>query len=311
MPRVPPFPSFLIIGGHRCGARWLRANLDKHPDICAPPLNTAFFADPERMSSLGLRWYREQFGGWRGEPILGEAAPAYTDWRNNPSTIARQIRRTLPDVRLIAILRNPLDRLESEVRHLMRWGRLPPEVDLYQMLSQSDPLMEKYQPARNSIIGPALGSYIERFGDDLHLMFYDDLVADPEAFYRSALDHIGAPPTFVPDDLGDVLFSDVPHVALTPLSDEERRIMFGFYRADTEEIAQWTGHDLSHWDPGLPTDDALRPTTERWQQVWDRIAPELEEELPEPPVDPDVAPPADPQADPEGAQPESTPSAVD
>ena len=87
--------------------------------------------------------------------------------------------------------------------------------------------------------------------------------------------------------------------------------MFGFYRADTEEIAQWTGHDLSHWDPGLPTDDALRPTTERWQQVWDRIAPELEDELPEPQADPDVDPPADPQADPEGAQPESTPSAVD
>lgn len=292
MPRVPPFPSFIIIGGQRCGARWLRSNLDKHPDICAPPLNTAFFADPERMRSLGLRWYREQFGGWRGEPILGEAAPAYTDWRNNPSTIARQIRRTLPGVRLIAILRNPLDRLESEVRHHMRWGRLPAHVELFEMLRDEHPAMVKLQSARSSIIGPALSSYIERFGDDLHFMFYDDLVADPEAFYRSALTHIGASTSFVPDDLADVVFRETNDVDLTPLSDEERRIMFGFYRSDTEEIAQWTGHDLSHWDPGLPTDDALRPTTERWQQIWDRLADDLADEL-------------------EDSEPESAPSAVD
>src|SRR3954447_16592428 len=109
MPRVPPFPSFVIIGGRRCGARWLRVNLDRHPDICAPPLDTAFFADEARMEALGLRWYREQFGGWRGEPILGEAAPAYMHWANDPPLVARRLKRIMPHVRPIAILRNPVD----------------------------------------------------------------------------------------------------------------------------------------------------------------------------------------------------------
>ena len=42
---IPPFPSFFLIGAERCGVRWLRFNLDQHPDICAPPLDLHYFAN--------------------------------------------------------------------------------------------------------------------------------------------------------------------------------------------------------------------------------------------------------------------------
>ncbi|MGZ4784165.1 MAG: sulfotransferase family protein [Acidimicrobiales bacterium] len=291
MPSVPPFPSFVIIGGRRCGARWLRVNLDRHPDICAPPINTAFFADEDRMEALGLRWYREQFGGWRGEPILGEAAPAYMHWSNDPALVARRLKRVLPDVRLVAIVRNPVDRLLSEVRQHVRWGRLPPGADTYSLLLNEDPIIQQLNPARNSIVASAILAYLERFGDDLLVMFHDDLVADPVASYRKILVHVGASPDFVPEGLADVLFSDEGKADVKPLDEEQRRILFGFFRNDVQLLAEWTGRDLSSWDPG-EVDTSLQ-TEEGFRDVWTLIS-----KAQEPPVH-------------QGSSSESTPSAVD
>ena len=62
---------------------------------------------------LGLDWYRAQFESWAGESILGEATPGYMMWRHHPRRVAERIKEVVPDARLIAILRNPVDRAQS------------------------------------------------------------------------------------------------------------------------------------------------------------------------------------------------------
>jgi hypothetical protein len=242
-----PHPTFLIIGAERAATRWLRFNLDRHPDICAPPLHLDFFSDPALMQSHGYRWYRRQFATFEGEPFVGEASPSYLMLRNRPAEVARRIQKAVPDVRLIAIVRNPIDRLHSAIRHDIRWGRLPPGESVYSLIASNSPAIQRCDPIGNSAILTSIVPYADRFGDQLQVLFYDDLVADPASFYQAALTHIGASPTFEPPDLDRVLFSDKDAVELEPLAGVELQIVYEWFRQDVELLADWIGRDLSSW----------------------------------------------------------------
>ena len=74
-------PTFVIIGAQKCATRWLRMNLGKHPDIYTARSELAFWNTEKRVERLGLDWYRHQFEGRKGEPIVGEATPGYMIWR--------------------------------------------------------------------------------------------------------------------------------------------------------------------------------------------------------------------------------------
>jgi hypothetical protein len=244
-----PHPTFLIIGAERAATRWLRFNLDQHPDICAPALHLDYFSDPDLMATNGYRWYRQQFTSWNGEPFVGEASPSYMMWKNRPGDVARRIHKTVPDVRLIAIVRNPVDRLESALRHHIRWGRIAPGADLYSAIAASSPENGGVDLLGASVNFHSLYRFADRFGDQLQVLFYDDLVEDPAAFYRAALAHIGASTQFVPPDLDRVLFSDRNKADVPELTLEERRDLFQWFRQDVEQMSEWVGRDLSSWYP--------------------------------------------------------------
>lgn len=244
-----PHPTFVIIGAERAATRWLRFHLDQHPDICAPPLHLDYFGDPERMATLGFRWYRRQFTTFKGEPFVGEASPSYMMWKNQPAQVARRMYKALPDARLIAIVRNPIDRFTSAVRHHIRWGRLPQGQSLYSMILQGGDAFTSVDPIGCSVMFSSLYPFVDRFGDQLQLLFYDDLVADPAAFYRSALSHIGASTDFVPDGLDQRLFSDADAVDIEPLTELERQIVYQFFGPDVDLLSDWAGRDLTSWEP--------------------------------------------------------------
>jgi uncharacterized protein (TIGR03086 family) len=91
------------------------------------------------------------------------------------------------------------------------------------------------------------------------VVLHDDVTADPGRVYRRALVHIGADLDFAPTDLEAVLFSNQrprgsgsSDVADAPLdlSEEERRRVFAYFRADVRALEPMIGRDLSRWDPG-------------------------------------------------------------
>ena len=120
-------PTFVIIGAQKCATRWLRINLGQHPQIFTARSEMHFWNNGHRVERLGYEWYRDQFEGWRGEPIVGEATPGYMFWRHQPELDAKRIHDQRPDVRVIAILRNPVDRAQSALMHQMSRRRIPPE----------------------------------------------------------------------------------------------------------------------------------------------------------------------------------------
>jgi uncharacterized protein (TIGR03086 family) len=206
-----------------------------------------------------LEWYRAQFPGWAGEPIVGEATPGYMMWRHRPRQVAKRIAEVVPDVRLVAILRNPIDRAESAMFHFIKRGRLPRDSNLLELVSRTPPEHDPWCLVSGGWYGASLKPYRELFGDRLLVLLHDDITDDPRRVYERVMQHIGAAPDFVPSDLATVLFStqqpgeaDFPEPmnGARKLSQGERQRLFAYFRHDTRMLENMIDRDLSSWDPG-------------------------------------------------------------
>jgi hypothetical protein len=281
-PVLPPLPSMMIIGASGCATRWLRFNLDRHPEICAPPRfrhpPPGFLFDDDRMTGPELRAYRRQFVGWDGEPVVVALEPECmlrkTRFRiaatstdataaprpdievlADPKDTSPRMLRAMPDVRLVLMVRNPLDRIEIAFRRAVQRGDLPPDADLGASSDEFFYRLVNLDLFAGGMYAHAILHYREKLGaDQLLVQFYDDVVDDPASVYRAVLEHAGASPDFVPDGLDRVLYDmhELHEPAPTRLSHEERRTMFDFaYRTQVELLEEMTGRDLSHWDPAV------------------------------------------------------------
>lgn len=118
-----PLPDVIVIGGMKCGTTSLHGYLAGHPQVAmsTPKELNFFFGDrPGGPGNWwrGTDWYAERFADAPG--IRGEASPGYTS-PAHPEVAAR-ITRVVPDVRLIYLARDPLDRAVSQYLHHRRDG---------------------------------------------------------------------------------------------------------------------------------------------------------------------------------------------
>jgi hypothetical protein len=124
--RWRPLPDFLIVGAQKAGTTSLYDYLCDHPQVCR-----AFTKEVDYFSlnaERGEAWYRAHFPTQArrasvarnsgGPSVTGEASP---DYLLHPRAAARA-RNTLGDVRLIALLRDPVTRAVSSYHHSVRWG---------------------------------------------------------------------------------------------------------------------------------------------------------------------------------------------
>ncbi len=130
MPRLltSPFrtlPDFMVFGFPKCGTTSLYSYLVQHPRIRAAfQKEVTFFT---RSRNRGLLWYRAffptVFEKWvssiRGSRIIsGEADPGYVYFPE----IHKDVFRMNPKIRLIVLMRDPVERAFSNYRHLVRRG---------------------------------------------------------------------------------------------------------------------------------------------------------------------------------------------
>ena len=116
-PQGRVLPDFLLIGGQRCGSTSLHRYLSRHPAVGMAFRKEVSFFDVNW--TRGESWYRAHFPSALsrqlaqrksgGEFIAGEATPYYVF---HPAVPAR-VRQLLPDVRLIVLLREPVQRAWS------------------------------------------------------------------------------------------------------------------------------------------------------------------------------------------------------
>lgn len=120
-------PGFLIVGGQRCGTTSMYRALAQHPLILKPILHKGvhFF---DLHYDRGQGWYRAHFPlrasarrierelGW--PPLAFESSPYYMHHPLAPARIARD----LPDVKLIVLARDPVERAHSAHAHELARG---------------------------------------------------------------------------------------------------------------------------------------------------------------------------------------------
>ena len=108
-------PHFLIIGAQKCGTTSLYNYLIQHPQVCAASQKNFIF---DIYFQKGLNWYYNQFPLIKLNKLIitGEASPYYLFHPHAPKRIAK----TLPNVKLIVLLRNPVDRAYSHYYHQVK-----------------------------------------------------------------------------------------------------------------------------------------------------------------------------------------------
>jgi hypothetical protein len=124
-----PLPDFLVIGAQKAGTTALYAYLRWHAAVLGPSWKEVSFFD--RHYVRGEAWYRGHFPNRLRvrlarrrsghEPVVGEASPSYLF---HPLA-AERVAALLPEVRLIAILRDPAERAFSHYNHEVALGREP------------------------------------------------------------------------------------------------------------------------------------------------------------------------------------------
>jgi hypothetical protein len=119
-------PDMIIIGAMKCGTTSLFRYLEEHPDFFPPKSKEIHYFDSN--FDKGLDWYRRQFPTnvrrlkcrLMGQRIItGEASPYYMF---HPHAMGR-IASILPKVKLIVLLRNPVDRAYSHYHNEIKHGR--------------------------------------------------------------------------------------------------------------------------------------------------------------------------------------------
>jgi len=145
-------PNFLIIGAPKSGTTSLAQYLGQHPEVyISPKKEPYFFAfENEQVDFLGpgiqgkdhiinsavvvdLEEYRRLFQGVSNEVAIGEASTLYLSFPK----AAERIKYHIPDVKLIAILRDPADRAYSGFMHSLR-DNCEPIADFAQALAAEE-----------------------------------------------------------------------------------------------------------------------------------------------------------------------------
>ncbi len=195
-------PDFLIIGAKKCGTTALYSYLTQHPRIVPALKKEIYFFNA--YYQRGTLWYRSHFPtrGAKGDGLTGEATP---DYLYHPHC-AQRIRDTLPQVKLLAILRNPVDRAYSFYNHNLRAGletltfeeavaseeeRLAADADKVEAGEFGFDFMHHSYLSRGIYVDQL--KHWEKFfpREQLHVLRTEDLYERPEEMLRAAFAFLG------------------------------------------------------------------------------------------------------------------------
>jgi len=161
--------------------------LTEHPEIFVARLETHFF---DRNYDKGLEWWeRTHFSEYRGERIVGEKTATYLHHPEVPQRIAE----TLPDVKLICCLRDPLERSYS---HYLIWARNRPD---HQIPSFLEAATEESDLMQRSLYFKQMKWFLKEFPRERILVkIYEDKLVDPVGFIQDVYKYLGVDATFNP-----------------------------------------------------------------------------------------------------------------
>ncbi len=220
--------GFMIIGAQKAGSTSLFEYVRRHPQVHMPPEKELYFFNVDRSYQNGWdRYLAEMLKEAPSGTICGEATAEYMgtthhdvfiDGRNDATVtdgpgeevIPSRIRKFLPDLKLICVLRDPVERAHSHYQMAILNRAESRSFD--QAISQ---LMEPeaIEQARlmytetngyivNGEYARLLTGYLRVFArDQLLVIFLDELALEPHKTLAKVFQFIGVNADFVPDNL--------------------------------------------------------------------------------------------------------------
>lgn len=201
---MPKPPTFLIAGAMRSGTTSLNAYLREHPEVSVSrPKEVHFF---DNNFEKGLDWYLQHFTGSDDSVAVGEATP---DYLYEPET-GQRIADTLPGVKILLLLRDPVDRAHSHYWHNRSVGR--------ENMSFADAIAAEPDRLTRSREDRARYSYLDRGrygkqvealmrhipGERILIQTFDEITSDPTTVYRRTCRFLGVSEDYKPPNLGEV-----------------------------------------------------------------------------------------------------------
>jgi hypothetical protein len=182
--RTRPRPDFIVIGAMKCATTTLHEQLARQPGLfMSRPKEPSFFSD-DCNYSRGIEWYHSCFSGCTDEHLVGESSTHYTKLPTHPHTVAR-MRRWLTDVKLIYVMRHPIERLASHYLHELTVGRV--QMALEEAVGRLPELVAYGCYSRQ------LEPYLQAFGPEAVLpVFFDRLASEPDHEFERIGRFLGA-----------------------------------------------------------------------------------------------------------------------
>lgn len=280
---VPTFPDFLIIGAPQSGCNTLKAALQKSTNAWFPPVDNLLVFHPSFNVSRALmlkklfkkelpfrlgdlrwmlrfflriapspKWYMKLFQTKEEDLFKGELSDEYITL---PYDAVERLRVAMPDVKIILMIRNPINRSFASVRH--HYAKHPKLPFAKMTKRQIVGAMNSPSAISHSGYRTALDNWGVFFPPkQLFIGFYEDYVADLHSFYTKLFAFLDLPPeTPIPDiaPKAEPVFPPALYKALKP-----------FYREEIEGLVERAGRTARTWElPPVPDGVVTGPISKR------------------------------------------------
>ena len=233
-----PVLSFMGIGAQKAGTTWLYENLARHPRIGFPGGKEVHYWNARR-ATLPEQWYGELFATGDGR-INGDITPAYATLE--PAVVAR-IGALFPDLRILFLLRNPIERAWSAALMALASAGL-------ELGEASDQWFLDLFHSRGSLLrgdyARTLRIWREVYPErQTRVLFYEDIRTNPMGLLCQVADFLGLEPapSWTPETVAAPVFAGIG----APPRPSLRKALLELYRPRIVALEACLGCDLGHW----------------------------------------------------------------
>lgn len=240
-----PSPNFIIIGSQKSGTTSLANYISQHPQVLPAIKKETHFWSGE--FNRGIDWYLAHFPPIPKSQnfITGEATPNYLV----NDRVAERIYSFLPDIKLLVIFRNPVDRAFSQYHHWRRlnWEErsfeiaINVELEILKTTPKQPQGDKKYWQLPGNYIGKGvyiefIQKWMEVFPREQFLILRgEDLYQAPDDTMKQVFDFLGLPEHQLP------IYKKLNSGSYAPISDSLRQRLSAYFQPHNQRLEQYLG----------------------------------------------------------------------
>lgn len=194
-------PNFLVIGAEKSATTWLYNKLKQHPEIFMPETKEILYFNKldsnlnERnlFNKKKLSWYKNFFSEVTDEIAVGEVSPMYIC----DPLAAKRIKKTIDNIKIIAILRNPIDRAYSH--YWMAKSKGDTYLDFKEIVQKKE---RKF--IKRGLYYRQLVEYYQLFDKNkIKIVLFSEMLNNKEKELKNIYDFLEINTNFIPRKIND------------------------------------------------------------------------------------------------------------